>query len=338
MAYFIDRDMYFTFTENTKRNNIVNRLTLQVSQIPDSDEEVVLATTKNNKYSTSYKYNPDVISLPVATDIQEIIPLSVSYQSNTEEISTFTSVIYRVKALKVNTYKRSYFPMHFNVIPEKVEVSERWYGRNSEYKITDINNTTDEDYDVLFTGVCDIDSNKKFSFGPEISQYNFMRKKYYESEVFSNIPFLDVYTLGMVVALNRTYIADFYTNFYVEIVGLKKNISYGDEIKQASTSQRIVFNKTVQDNSLIQNKTKFNGTPIADYIADTVFKNYAQGRPVATLEWLGSPEVGYGTELKIEPRREYNEEDLITYVVMGKKITYNGGYRETLYLTKKEED
>ena len=335
MAIFVSRDRYFSFTENPKKNNIVNKLTIPVAQVTTDSEETILATTINNKHVTEYDYY-EVLTMPYATNIQEIIPLSVSYQSNAEEISKYSTILYRVKALKVNTYKKSYIPYSFNVKPEGIIESEFWYGNNQNNKIENINDAIDSDYETLFTGVCKINSNYLCSFGPEISQYKFINTREYKSDVYSDIPFLDVWTAGLVVAEERTFVADFYTNFYVELVGVKRSIDYGNSIYLAQPNQRILFNEELGDNSFIQNETKYNQTPITDYISDIVFKNYSKGRPVATLEWVGSPEVNHGTELIIEPRREYVEEELITYVVVGKKITYNGGYRETLYLVKKE--
>ena len=87
MAIFISRDKYFTFTENPKRNNIVNKITFQVSSISEENSETVFATTINNKVVTNYSEDDTVNTFKVK-DVQELIPLSLSYQSNWKELSS----------------------------------------------------------------------------------------------------------------------------------------------------------------------------------------------------------------------------------------------------------
>lgn len=338
MAIFISRDKYFTFTENPKRNNIVNKITFQVSSISEENSETVFATTINNKVATNYSEDNTVNTFKVK-DVQQLIPLSLSYQTNAEELSKYSTINYRVKAVKVSTFKKSRYDVHSWRHDERVLESYIKFGRDASYDSLD--DIDDSQYDVLFSGVCNISDSNLCTFGPDISQFNFISKKEnrsgeYIHHDYGSSSYKEPYDELLYMISDLYY--DFYTNFYVEFVGIKQNIDSGTEIKLASQNQRILFNEELSQNSFIQNATNYNGTPISDYIADTVFKNYQYGRPVATLEWIGSPEVDYGTELIIEPRREYKEEDLITYVVMGKKITYTGGYRETLYLTKKEAD
>lgn len=335
MSYFISKNQYFNFSEYPKYDNIVNKLVIPVASISEDNTETVFASTKNNKYATKYKTS-DAISMPLAYDIEQIIPLSLTYQSNSEEISKYSTINYRVKALKVNTFKESYFPTGINVFnKEKVRVQLLWYGSNNDNRITDINDATEEDYDTLFSGVCNISSGNLCTFGPDISQYNFL-ERYTAS--YNNYLGNDASGLGVVTSVVRQYTANFYTNFYVEFVGVKKNINYGESTVLSNVSNPVLFSYNIDQNSFIQNGTTYNGESIVEYIPRVTFKNYENCRPVATLEWVGSPDVNIGTELQIEPRKEYDKEGLTTYTVVGKDISYDGGYRETLYLIKKEAD
>jgi hypothetical protein len=325
MYYFIGRNKYFSFIENIKEDNKVNKLSLRVLNTPDEPAENILATSSKVQPYVDLNYGENVYPLKVANGAN----VSISYQSTSQELNKYGNVIYyRIMALPVYVRKDTVAYDYDSIIfweEDRSETSfQTLYGSSFQ---SSKENCSETDWVEISSATCNISSSYVVSLNTVVS--NTITP--YKSDVVGK-QYLGFYWTHMFGE------AKYYTDIYVEIYGKRAETSYSNIIKEQDINNRIKYNYSFEENTFIQNHTRYLGEPIIDYISDTIFKNYGNGRPVATLEWIGSPEVDVGTDLKIEPRRNYTEDELITYTVVGKDISYNGGYREKLYLIKKEAD
>ena len=321
MAYFIGRDKYFNFTENVKEDNKINKLTIPIlNSITDPS---------NTIFKTSAKHATSVVYDTTTSNIYGVSSVTYpnwneTYQSSFDEVNKYKIIYYRVLGLPVNVNKTvtAEYGKVFTIGTSYETSQTITYGNlHRENK----SECTESDWIEFASGACQIDSTYLVDVDVSIystsSSYSTTKKENW---------FLTTYES------KSDYI--YYDDIYVEFYGNEYTFNYADIVKESDINNRIKYNYDFEENPFIQTESKYNGQPIEDYISNTIFKNYSQSRPVATLEWIGSPEVDLGTDLKIEPRRQYVKDELITYTVVGKDINYNGGYREKLYLIKKEAD
>lgn len=321
MPYFIGRDKYFTFTENVKEDNKVNKLTIPVlTSITDPSNTIFKTSTKHSTTvvldeTTTNIYGVQSVTYPSWTE---------TYQSSYDEVNKYKTIYYRILGLPV-TVNKTVTAKYGKVLGIGSGVSTT---QNTTYGVLNRDNKadcTEADWEVFASGTCPVNS----SFLVSVNASAYSTSQSYTTTKTESL-FLTI------AESNTSY--KYYDDIYVEIYGNEYSFNYANIIKESDINNRIKYNYSLEDNPFIQEQTTYSGKPITDYISETVFKNYDKSRPVATLEWIGSPEVDYGTDLQIEPRRQYNEDELIVYTVVGKDITYNGGYREKLYLIKKEAD
>lgn len=332
MAIFIDRSKYFEFIENTKPQNIVNKLEYNIATVStdsSEDQEKVFVTSPTT--SPNVTINTDAEGYYISS--KDAVTINVSYQSSFDELSRYDSLRYRVKALKVNTQKTSKW-QYDTVTGERGSLKSTdtkiTYGSSTDYEIYD-EEEAEYEYEVYASGVCDISDDY-------VASHTFI---YSDNRAYMKTSTTKSYDRFVAMKLRvgtwtTVYQYNYYKNFTVEIYGVNKDIQYATTTDTSDANERVLYSVTIDPNPFIQNGSEFNDESLMDFISRNAFNFYKGGRPVATLKWIGSPEVDYGTEVIIEPRREYTEDSLVTYVVVGKKMSYTGGYGETLYLTRKE--
>lgn len=315
MAYFISRDKYYSFEEVSKNSSIINKLIIPVAQITENNSNTYIQKSSSLVAPT---YTPDTSATTeyYCSNLQKSISLSASTTLTADQLSKYSRFAYTIRALKVKAVKmRQYVSgggsSHVNTGYSYIK-NTMLYGNNEteDYK--------DEDYVSLAAGSCVVNGNT-IRVETTFNMENFYKQGTYKE----------------VVAANRDYLygwQQFYTNFYIQFIGVNDSIEYSDK-EYLDNNNGKIYSETINQSPFIQENFRFNG---ADYIADTIFKNYSNGRQTATLEWIGSPEVMLGTDIVVEPRREYVVDNLTVYTVMGKQISCDGGYGEKLYLVRKE--
>ena len=339
MAYFITTDKYSKFTENPKENNIVNQVGVPVTTV--LEDSVIDAIKNGDKKGISYMptgNRPDYFYY--AEDIKTYSD-TITYQSSFNEVNKYGGLRYRIMGLRLNTDK--FTDVKYNsdgsvksVTSSLNSIGYGPYSTDGNGNITSFgknsSDVTDDDYEEMFSDVCTISSTYAISI--TITNYSFkIYTKPAIEPIYPNIPLVVPYLIEKKVNGYQSFICD----AFLQIYGVNKETQQETVLYNGEIKNNILFKQTVSPSTLVQNGSMYNNsTKLSKHIADTIFANYNFGRPVAQLEWIGSPEVTYGTEIIVQPRKSYNMDELITYVVMGKKINYDGGYKETLYLVKKE--
>ena len=227
MAIFISRDKYFNFTENTHPQNTVNKLSYDIATITEENQETIFTTS--SKKSPEY----DINTLDKGYYIENKQPVSFtqSYQSNFTEVSKYNSFWFRVKGLKVKTIKTVDFDKWTGNISKTIDIK---YGASELDSIDDV---TDDDYEILNVGVCDLSSDYLIS----ANVYND-----YEYKLFQHTFNKDWW--GFDTGDTKFWYYNYYQNIYVEIFGIERDINFSQSIKLAEMNQRILFNEDLSQN------------------------------------------------------------------------------------------
>lgn len=339
MAYFITTDKYSKFTENPKENNIVNQVGVPVTTVL---EDSVVDVLKNGaKKGISYMPTGNRSDYFYYAEDIKTYSDTITYQSSFDEVNKYGGLRYRIMGLRLNTDKFTDVKYNSDGSVKSVtsSLNSIGYGPYSTDEHGNIisfgknsSDVTDDDYEEMFSDVCTIPSTYAISI--TITNYNFrIYTKPAIEPIYPNIPLVVPYLIEKKVNGYQSFVCD----AFLQIYGVNKETQQETVLYNGEIKNNILFKQTVSPSTLVQNGSMYNNlTKLSKHIADAIFANYNFGRPVAQLEWIGSPEVTYGTEIIVQPRKSYNMDELITYVVMGKKINYDGGYKETLYLVKKE--
>lgn len=345
MAYFITTDKYSKFTENPKENNIVNQVGIPITTILEDSVISILKSGYKKDISYTIKmtdsdYYYYAYNIGAYND-------TISYQSSFDEVNKYSGISYRVLGLRLNTDKFTdikYKNRGTEVKSSSTTLDNIGYGKyetDSDGNIISFGNSledvTDDDYEIIASGVCDISSTYLVTHTEATLFSNKTYYKKFEDPIWTNWWWAKDTEYAWIVERKIHGYQSFICKAFLQIYGVNKETQQETVLYNGEIKNNILFKQTVNPSTLVQNGSMYNGTTkLSRYIADAIFDNYNFGRPVAQLEWIGSPEVTYGTEIIVQPRKSYNMDELITYVVMGKRINYDGGYKETLYLVKKE--
>ena len=307
MEYFIERDKYFKFKEYPKNNNRVNKVIGNYAKFDNStkkyeqiNNDYVYFETQKNASSNDYPYSfPSVQpSLLLATECSE--------NRKKEFNKGFSAKLFGVKCIAKRVY-------NFGQTSLSIE-----YVKADGSTTTNFNNITEQDYVEFLDNIAVLtDRNNYLYVNSSLSSSHFIISEYKEG-----------WGLGKL-----TYIQEFYSNYFIKFFGENLEITYDTSYSfSIQPKDGVLFEKRIQNNSLIQEGSTYNNNEdIASYIANNIFANYANGRSIAQLDWIGSPEIKIGDTLIIEPKFG-NYEELPKYTIMGKTAKFTGGYSETLYL------
>jgi hypothetical protein len=96
----------------------------------------------------------------------------------------------------------------------------------------------------------------------------------------------------------------FYGQYFVEYFGVKYSLEYDTPyLYKIETKDGVQKTKKIQNNQLIRVGATYNNeTDIMSYYASNVFDNYADGRRIAELEWIGSPDVRIRDRIRVVPK------------------------------------
>lgn len=279
MEHLIERDKYFLFKEYPTKDNRVNRIVGKYAEIGDKQTvdfgySQLYETTKTYNDSTDYfpYIFPDYITLYAS------IPLSDSEKG--QYSNGFYGVVYGIKCY---SYRISGSNDVVTVYWKKDTSSEdgyRW--------VSSLDEITEDDYIELFNVTA-------FPTQSNIIFCNTRTDK-------QTIVFEEYKILGL---LQQFY----YSNYRVRFYGAKYSMNYNNPFTfSAISSDGVIKEKEIQRHYLIQaNATYDNNENIMSYYSRNVFNNYKNGRRVAELEWIGSPDLRISDTIKVIPKSgDYN--------------------------------
>lgn len=320
MKHFISKDMYFSFKEYPNKGNVINSISGIYANNGQITETLIKTTSMvefpktENALSTKNKnrYN---FPKTVLIELTETLPLDDYSKYN----GGFKYEIFVLRARNKRNAK--------NYSSDNLEY---WYDIQNDQYSSDSSNITDSSYYLLTSGYAKISGN---SLNISLTFNDYINVQRYSGFINQDgIGIHNIYKNEAVTYYEPTifgtpyYVQNFLYGYIIKIYGISSSIEFVDKFNFSDSSNSTKFNIELGQNELLTENSQYKDVGLANNIANRIFENYKNGRPTAELEWIGNPEVRVGDIVVID--------NGIEYFVCGKKINFNGGYSEKLYLIK----